>query len=240
MSINQLNIAIINPKGGSGKTTLTLNLAAGFAAQNYLVEIVDTNTEFSSLKTMCEQTEVPLCFNLRQLTAEAHYPSLANHSYLRQEQTSEKSVRLIDSASRTSDSLLYQILNDVDLVLVPFKTDRLTVDALVDFLYKLTNSASHLATHLKIRLLPHQEHLTKADSYLFLSQVQSFLEELPELRWLDIDIWPEMLSANSMFEQAIHQYRSHVFSNDGPQYKAAQHQIQGVVLRTQLEQNIHQ
>jgi len=44
-------IAVTTTKGGSGKTTVTINLAAAFAQKGYQVCIIDADTgQFSALK----------------------------------------------------------------------------------------------------------------------------------------------------------------------------------------------
>ena len=94
------NIAVIARKGGSGKTTVAVNLAIAAHRRGYQVELADTDPQGSSAEVMkARKSDGPVVV---QTTGEALHAA-------RTVEDSEVSVRVLDTQAAAEDSIGYAI-----------------------------------------------------------------------------------------------------------------------------------
>jgi chromosome partitioning protein len=103
-------IGLLNQKGGVGKTTVTLNLAAYFAREGFRTLVVDADPQASAMSWSSAREAAPLFPVIGMATPTLHrdLPSVA----------ADYAVTLIDGAPRVNDLGRSAILAS-DLVIIP-------------------------------------------------------------------------------------------------------------------------
>src|SRR3954467_2355647 len=124
---------VINPKGGSGKTTVTTNLASYFAARGAEVTIMDYDPQASSLAWLqLRKPSFPRIYGanaapqrgLRIRGIEMHVPAGTQQL-------------LIDAPAGASGLLLQEMLSRADSILVPVAPSAIDIHATANFIRDL-------------------------------------------------------------------------------------------------------
>ena len=124
---------VINPKGGSGKTTVTTNLASYFAAKGVAVTIMDYDPQASSLAwLMLREPSYPRIYGanaapqrgLRIRGIEMHVPA-------------ETEQLVIDAPAGASGLLLQEMLARADSILIPVAPSPIDIHATANFIRDL-------------------------------------------------------------------------------------------------------
>lgn len=119
-------IAVISQKGGSGKTTLAINLAGAAEAEGLSVVIIDTDQQ-ASAKAWHKH-------RLKQRPDNADAPVVITHGHKFLEEPIETARKngvdlcIIDTAPHSSEGAL-EAAKLADLVLIPLRTSYLDLDA---------------------------------------------------------------------------------------------------------------
>ncbi len=114
-------ILIVNPKGGSGKTTLVTNLAGYLARQGEMVNLIDTDKQKSSIAWLKHRSpHLPTIFS-------THTHNFANFSV-------KPSWSIIDTPAGLNEEILKKLLKKVDLVIVPIQPSFFDFQATQSFL----------------------------------------------------------------------------------------------------------
>ncbi|MDQ3195023.1 MAG: ParA family protein [Pseudomonadota bacterium] len=200
-------VLVINPKGGSGKTTLATNLAGYFASSNESVTLWDLDRQRSALNWLDIR---PLALPaIRQLTAnEEDAPKPRNqHEWL-----------VLDSPAGIHGKRLTQMLRLVDKVIVPVQPSVFDMAAARDFFEVLreekvirkhkafvaivgtradprTRAATTLAAFLEQFDLPVLTHLRDTQIYANAAFTGRCLFDLPT--WLnerDAEQWQPLIA----------------------------------------------
>lgn len=122
-------IAVLNPKGGSGKTTLTTNLARAFQLDGHKVLIVDTDRQGTARdwrQSQPEESELPPVVGGDNTKLEREIPQLASSfDYI-----------FVDGAAQVQE-MVVSAVKAADLVLIPVQpsmADLWAVDELVELI----------------------------------------------------------------------------------------------------------
>ena len=132
-------LGVLQQKGGAGKTTLALNIAASFALAGKRVLVVDADPQGSAL-TWAEQRTAPSLFpvvGLPKPTLHRDVPELAK----------DYDAVIIDGAPRTSDVARAAVAAS-DFIIIPVQPSPLDVWAAADTV-QLINEAAVLKANLK-------------------------------------------------------------------------------------------
>jgi chromosome partitioning protein len=121
-----LVVAVINPKGGVGKSTLSTNLAGYFAAQGHKVMLGDADLQHSSRAWLAlRPANLPLISNWEMSDSQVVRPPKGTTHVV------------IDTPAGLKGSKLDAILKIADKVIVPLQASMFDILATEDFLRKL-------------------------------------------------------------------------------------------------------
>jgi chromosome partitioning protein len=116
-------ISILNPKGGSGKTTLATNLARGLQAAGLSVLLVDSDTQgtLRDWNERCTLNDSPLVVAMDKPTLEKDLPKVGN-GY---------DVVIIDGSAK-SDRMNISAIKASDCVIIPLQPSGADIWAVAD------------------------------------------------------------------------------------------------------------
>lgn len=165
-----LRIAVANQKGGTGKTTLALNLAAGLSQRgSTLVLDADPQGSISQWAGMNEESDLPVVRHVAHGDLSAHIAKeVRTHRYL-----------VVDCPPASQTATVGSILNNVDMVLVPIQPSPVDLWASVD-IAEAVRSSQMRNPQLKAFLILNQKDSRNA---LTKSMYEALAElEFPTLR----------------------------------------------------------
>lgn len=114
-------ILIANPKGGSGKTTLSTNLAGFFASKGRGVCLLDLDKQQSSKGWLDRRPEI-----LPKIIQASNYKALAKQKDIE--------ITIIDSPAGIRGDKLSAAVKDADWVIVPMQTSTYDINATQEFI----------------------------------------------------------------------------------------------------------
>jgi chromosome partitioning protein len=140
---------VINPKGGSGKTTVTINLASYFAAANVPTAVMDYDPQGSSLNWL----------RLRS----PHAPKIHAANAARQQGIQLRSIAMyvpeptqqliIDAPAGASGLVLQEMLDRATCIVVPVAPSPIDIHATANFVGEVLNTARMQARKLPVAIV---------------------------------------------------------------------------------------
>lgn len=132
-------IAVINPKGGSGKTTLATNLASYFASHGKKTALMDYDSQGSSTYWVGQRSaQLP---KIQVISAYKHPPGVTRNWFLRVEPDTECLV--IDTAAALDFATFQRTLQEASAIVIPVLPSDVDIHA-------VANSIGQLLTIAKI------------------------------------------------------------------------------------------
>jgi chromosome partitioning protein len=120
-----LNIVVLNPKGGSGKTTIATNLAACYAARGFPSALVDRDPQGSSARWTTKRTEA--LARVHGVAAFKLPPNVTRSFAMR---IPPEVVRVItDTPAAMDRQALVEVTRDVDRIIVPVLPSDIDIHA---------------------------------------------------------------------------------------------------------------
>src|SRR5690348_7548090 len=140
---------VINPKGGSGKTTITINLASYFAAANVPTAVMDYDPQGSSLNWL----------RLRS----PHAPKIHAANGARHQGTGLRSMAMyvpeptqqliIDAPAGASGLVLQEMLDRATCLIVPIVPSPIDIHATANFVSEVLNTVRMQSRKLPVAIV---------------------------------------------------------------------------------------
>ena len=166
-------ISVINPKGGVGKTTISLNLGLFLSSQNKKVFFVDCDPQaslFDWLERRHKSLSQQVCkkINLTDLNKEdllSHF----NHS-----DADKDNIYLLDCPASLNDTDLSTLLSLSDFLLIPINPSPVDLRALGHFFFKLAAHEEYKIENKAVGLIVNRvKNYTKLHQKM-LNKIKSF------------------------------------------------------------------
>jgi chromosome partitioning protein len=187
-----LTILVINSKGGSGKTTLTTNLASYYASKDYRTAIMDYDPQGSSLHWL--RTRPANRDPIHGANAAPAKGGMAMHS-----KTSwipvDTEVLIIDAPAGASGLLLKELVRRSNYILIPVAPSPIDIHATADFIKDLYLIGGAITAKAKIAVAANRVRNRGAAPYAALEKFLGSLK-LPFLA---------SISDSEIYLQAIEQ-----------------------------------
>lgn len=123
-------VAVVNSKGGSGKTTLATNLASYYCSQNLKTALIDYDSQGSST-FWCSRRPDSLN-HIEIIAAYKKATQVTRNWFLRPERDTERVI--IDSPSGLDVAQFKQTLNESDAVIIPVLPSTIDIHAVAHFI----------------------------------------------------------------------------------------------------------
>lgn len=167
-----LTILVINSKGGSGKTTLTTNLASYYACKKYRTAIMDYDPQGSSLHWL--KTRSADKDSIHAANGAPAKGGLSLHS-----KTSwipvDTEVLVIDAPAGTSGLLLKELVRKSNHIVIPVAPSPIDIHATADFIKDLYLVGGALTAKAKIAVVANRVRNRHASTY---AALEKFLNSL--------------------------------------------------------------
>jgi len=124
---------IINPKGGSGKTTIAINLASYFAAGNVPVTIMDYDPQGSSMNWL--RLRSPLAGRIHGANAAPQKGGRIRS--VEMFVPADTQQLLVDAPAGASGLLLQELLSRADCIVIPVAPSAIDIHATANFVKEL-------------------------------------------------------------------------------------------------------
>ncbi len=123
-------VAVVNAKGGSGKTTLATNLASYYCSQNLKTALIDYDSQGSSSFWVSHRPES--LNSIQIISAYKQAMSVTRTWFLRPERLTERVI--IDSPSGLDVAQFKQTLNESNAILIPVLPSAIDIHAVAHFI----------------------------------------------------------------------------------------------------------
>ena len=126
-------IAVVNAKGGSGKTTLATNLASYYSSQNLKTALIDYDSQGSSTFWVSRRPQG--VNDIEIIAAYKQAMHVTRTWFLRPQRMTERVI--IDTPSGLDVSQFRQSLNDSDAIIIPVLPSSIDIHAVAHFIADL-------------------------------------------------------------------------------------------------------
>ena len=167
-----LTILVINSKGGSGKTTLTTNLASYYANKKLRTVIADYDPQGSSLHWL--KTRPVTLENIRGANAA---PAKGN-SHLNSQKSwvpLDTEVLVIDAPAGTTGLLLKDLVRRANFIVIPVAPSPIDIHATADFIKDLFLVGGARTANVKIAVVANRVRNRATPTY---AALERFLNSL--------------------------------------------------------------
>lgn len=129
-----ITILVINSKGGSGKTTLTTNLASYYASRKILTAIMDYDPQGSSIQWLrVRPDDAVKIHGANAAPPKGAAPLRSLHAWV----PVETEVMIIDAPAGAKGLLLQELVRKADFIVIPVAPSAIDIHATADFIKEL-------------------------------------------------------------------------------------------------------
>jgi chromosome partitioning protein len=161
---------VVNPKGGSGKTTITTNLASYFAANNVPVTILDYDPQGSSMNWL--RLRVPLGMKIHAANAAPQKGGRIRSVEMYVPESTQQLV--IDAPAGASGLLLQEMLCRPECIVIPVAPSAIDIHATANFVRDLLLSGRIRARSIRLAIVANR---VRASSPVY-QPLERFLKSL--------------------------------------------------------------
>lgn len=175
---------VINPKGGSGKTTVAINLASAFAADNIATTLMDYDPQGSSFHWL--RSRSPQAARIHGANgAPARFGQLRSFEMYVPPQTQQL---IIDAPAGASGVLLQEMLDRAHCIIVPVVPSVIDIHATGNFIRDLLSGARLRSGEVRLAVVANKVRVSMP-AYQPLLRFLDSLELKLQARLLDSDVY---------------------------------------------------
>jgi len=187
---------VVNPKGGSGKTTIAINLAASFAADNVATTLMDYDPQGSSLNWL--RSRSPLAPRIHGANgAPGKFGQLRSFDMYVPPETRQL---VIDAPAGSSGVLLQEMVDRAHCIVVPVVPSVIDIHATGNFIKDILATGRVRTRDIRLAVVANKVRVTMP-AYQPLLRFLDTLELKMRARLLDSDVYLKAAEAGlSIFE----------------------------------------
>jgi len=175
---------VINPKGGSGKTTVAINLASAFAADNIATTLMDYDPQGSSFHWL--RSRSPQAARIHGANgAPARFGQLRSFEMYVPPETQQL---IIDAPAGASGVLLQEMLDRAHCIIVPVVPSVIDIHATGNFIRDLLSGARLRSGEVRLAVVANKVRVSMP-AYQPLLRFLDSLELKLQARLLDSDVY---------------------------------------------------
>ncbi|MGA9666901.1 MAG: ParA family protein [Gallionella sp.] len=167
-----LTILVINSKGGSGKTTLTTNLASYYACKKFRTAIMDYDPQGSSIQWLrVRPDEAEKIHGANAAPAKGAIPLRSTHAWV----PVDTEVVIIDAPAGVKGLLLQEIVRKSNFIVIPVAPSSIDIHATADFIKDLFLFGGARTSKAKIAVVANRVRSSSSQIY---GALERFLNSL--------------------------------------------------------------
>jgi chromosome partitioning protein len=167
-----LTILVINSKGGSGKTTLTTNLASYYATRKIQTAIMDYDPQGSSIQWLrVRPDEAIKIHGANAAPAKGAIPLRSTHAWV----PKDTEITIIDAPAGTKGLLLQELVRKSNFIVIPVAPSPIDIHATADFIKELFLFGGARTSGAKIAVVANRVRNSSSKVY---EALQRFLNSL--------------------------------------------------------------
>lgn len=167
-----LTILVINSKGGSGKTTLTTNLASYYASKKVRTAIMDYDPQGSSIQWLrVRPDEAEKIHGANAAPAKGAVPLRSTHAWV----PADTEITIIDAPAGVKGLLLQEIVRRSNFIVIPVAPSPIDIHATADFIKELFLFGGARTSKAKIAVVANRVRNSSSTVY---ESLERFLNSL--------------------------------------------------------------
>jgi chromosome partitioning protein len=167
-----LTILVINSKGGSGKTTLTTNLASYYASKKIRTAIMDYDPQGSSIQWLrVRPDDAEKIHGANAAPTKGAVPLRSLHAWV----PADTEVKIIDAPAGAKGLLLQEIVRKSDFIVIPVAPSPIDIHATADFIKELFLFGGARTSKAKIAVVANRVRSSSSQNY---GSLERFLNSL--------------------------------------------------------------
>lgn len=168
-----LTILVINSKGGSGKTTLTTNLASFYASKKLRVAIVDYDPQGSSLHWLRARPATQnRIHGANAAPAKGNVALHSRHAWI----PPETEVLVIDAPAGATGLVLKELVRKASYIVIPVAPSPIDIRATADFIKDLLLMGGAITSKAKIAVVANRVRVRSSTNYAALERFLTSLK----------------------------------------------------------------
>jgi chromosome partitioning protein len=167
-----LTILVINSKGGSGKTTLTTNLAGYYASKKIRTAIMDYDPQGSSIQWLrIRPDDAEKIHGANAAPAKGAVPLRSTHAWV----PADTEVTIIDAPAGVKGLLLQELVRKSNFIVIPVAPSPIDIHATADFIKELFLFGGARTSKAKIAVVANRVRSSSSPIY---GSLERFLNSL--------------------------------------------------------------
>jgi len=167
-----LTILVINSKGGSGKTTLTTNLASYYASKKIRTAIMDYDPQGSSIQWLrVRPDDAEKIHGANAAPAKGAVPLRSLHAWV----PADTEVMIIDAPAGAKGLLLQELVRKSNFIVIPVAPSPIDIHATADFIKELFLFGGARTSKAKIAVVANRVRNSSSPIY---ESLERFLNSL--------------------------------------------------------------